>query len=69
MGDKTVTVEGCVVGLVAAESGLTIREDTSTASKLDPATWSSSLRTSLFQRESGAPEMYQEEPLSARIMP
>ena len=51
------------------ESGLTMREDTSTASKSDPFTSFISLKTSLFQRGSGAPEMYQALPLSARIIP
>jgi cyanophycinase len=49
--------------------GSTMRDDTSTASKSEPSMTSSSWRTSLFQRGSGAPEMYQGDPLSARTIP
>ena len=49
--------------------GSTMREDTSTASKSEPAITSSSWSASLFQRGSGAPEMYQGDPLSARTIP
>ena len=41
----------------------------STAWKADPGTVFSWFRSSLFQRGSGAPVMYQEEPLSATIRP
>lgn len=41
----------------------------STASNAKPGTVLSSLKTSLSQRGSGAPEMNQELPLSARISP
>jgi len=49
--------------------GLTIKGETSTASKLEPAILFRTCRSSLLQRESGAPEMYQDDPLSASIMP
>ncbi len=56
--------------IASPELGLTMREDTSTASKSDPFTSFNSLnRTSLSQRGSGTPEMYQALPLSARIIP
>ena len=51
------------------ELGSTIRDYTSTASKAEPVTLFSLFRVSLFQRESGSPEMNQAEPLSAIIMP
>ena len=49
--------------------GSTMRDDTSTASKSEPSMTSSSWSTSLFQRGSGAPDMYQGDPLSARTIP
>lgn len=51
------------------ELGSTINGETSTASKFDPVIPVKAWRSSLFQRESGAPEMYQDEPLSASTMP
>src|SRR5581483_4146297 len=51
------------------ELGSTMREDTSTASKAEPGTWPRVWRLVLFQRESGAPEMYHADPLSAITMP
>src|ERR1700693_5143343 len=52
-----------------AEVTLTINDEASTASKLAPVICVSAWRSSLFQRSSGAPLRYQEEPLSASIMP
>ena len=49
--------------------GSTMRDETSTASKSEPAMTSSSWSTSLFQWGSGAPDMYQGDPLSARTIP
>jgi len=61
---------GGSICFASPELGITIREETSTASKSDPFTDFNSLdRISLFQRESGTPEMYQALPLSARIRP
>ncbi len=52
------------------ESGETCSEETSTASKSEPLTCLSSLTSvSLNQLASGAPLMYQFEPMSARIRP
>src|SRR5262249_31345929 len=47
----------------------TISPETSTTSKSDPFTFPNTWRSLLSQRESGAPEMYQADPLSAIIMP
>ena len=54
---------------VAPEFGSTISVVASTASKFDPVMVVKTCRSSLFQRESGAPEMYHDDPLSASIMP
>ena len=51
------------------ESGLIMKTVASTASKFEPKIVVSLWRSSLFQASLGAPEMYQEEPLSASIMP
>src|SRR5437868_13691557 len=51
------------------ESGVIISPETSTTSKSEPWTRPRSCNSSLFQRESGAPERNQEEPLSAIIIP
>src|SRR5689334_3185940 len=51
------------------ESGVIIRPETSTTSKSEPWILPRLCRSSLFQRESGAPERYQAEPLSAIIIP
>ena len=59
-----------LISFASPELGLTIKEETSTASKSEPFTNFNSLtKTSLFQRGSGTPEMYQALPLSARIIP
>src|SRR5215831_11903242 len=49
----------------APELGSTIRPLSSTTSKFGPNTWPSVCRVVSFQRESGAPVRYQDEPLSA----
>src|SRR5438132_8750705 len=51
------------------ELGSTISGDTSTASELEPAIVVRTCKSLLSQRESGAPEMNHELPLSASIMP
>src|SRR5215813_9282676 len=56
-------------GRQAAESGLNIRPDVSTASKSAPVNEPRACRASLLQCPSGTPEMYHGEPLSARITP
>ena len=50
------------------ESGSMINEATSTASNAEPGMFLISWSTSLSQRSSGAPEIYQEDPLSARMI-
>ena len=54
---------------VRAESGLTISDDDSTASKSAPVRVPRVWRSSLSQRSSGAPLRYQGEPLSATMTP
>src|SRR5262249_11286072 len=52
-----------------ADPLLTIRLETSTASKSEPVRPPSAWSASLLHRLSGAPERYQGDPLSARITP
>src|ERR1700733_3146269 len=65
-------VTGGVVAVVCCawpESAEIISPETSTASKSDPWILPRLCKSSLLQRESGAPERYQAEPLSAIIIP
>src|SRR5262245_26970741 len=48
---------------------LTMRDETSTASKSEPFRTSSSCSCVLFQPAFGAPDTYHDEPLSARMIP
>ena len=69
-----VYVEGGIetIGIDQAawpEFTFTFRLDSSTASKSEPGIVPSMCKSSLFQRLSGAPEIYQLLPLSATIIP
>ena len=55
--------------LTAPEFGSTIRPLSSTASRLDPSTYPSVCSEVSFQRESGVPVRYHDEPLSAISAP
>src|SRR6185295_9941592 len=82
---RSTTLVGEIVSVIAAgggggvvlpsdwracpESGVIMRPETSTTSKSEPWILPRLCKSSLFQRESGAPERYQAEPLSAIIMP
>lgn len=58
-----------VLCFACPELGSIISPDTSTTSKFAPVTFPRLCRSSSFQRVSGAPEMYHDDPLSARIIP
>src|SRR5579885_342611 len=74
-----VVGEGCPLGTgvgvidgacaAAPEFGFTSSEEVSTTSKSAPGIFANCARSSLFQRSSGAPEIYQLLPLSATIIP
>src|ERR1017187_1854232 len=68
-GSALVEGGGSTAPDVWPESGSTIKEETSTASKAAPVICPNSWRSSLFQRSSGTPDRYQLDPLSARIIP
>lgn len=71
VGEKATVGDGENEGdpFTCAEFALSCKADSSTTSKSEPGMALSAWRSSLFQRLSDVPEMYQLLPLSATNMP